>query len=44
MKRNLMEKINQAIAEIIEVGKASEITLGSTGDRYETVGADLYYA
>jgi hypothetical protein len=42
-----MEKINQTqlIAEIIEVGTASEITLGSdSGNRYENIGGGYYWA
>jgi hypothetical protein len=45
MKGIFMEKINQiqAIAEIMEIGTASEITLGSTGNTYENIQGDLQY-
>jgi hypothetical protein len=42
MKGSFMEKINQsqAITELIEVGTASEITLGGDGNRYESIQGD----
>jgi hypothetical protein len=46
MKGTFMEKINQSqiIAEIMEVGTASEITLGGDGDMYESIQAERYYS
>jgi hypothetical protein len=46
MKGTFMEKINQiqAIAEIMEVGTASELTLGAdSGNRMEDVGGGWYW-
>jgi hypothetical protein len=46
MKGNFMEKINQTqvIAEIMEIGTASQLTLGGEGNRFEDIGAGLYLA